>query len=212
MEYLEQTVEAIRQELEMMNSARDAAYQQSRSLISLCARAIRALHRDEWEKADKLMAEAQTEAKTMTDAVAAFPSLYHAGYTQDALKEVAEAFLLSAMLRQRPLPRPAELEMEATTWLNGLAEAATELRRRILDIIRHGHTDEVERLLDDMDQIYSLLVTIDFNDNLTGGLRRRTDTVRAVLERTRGDVTTSLRQAQLEEALKGLESRLDGKQ
>lgn len=212
MEYLEQTVEAIRQELEMMNSARDAAYQQSRSLISLCARAIRALHRDEWEKADKLMAEAQAEAKTMTDAVAAFPSLYHAGYTQDALKEVAEAFLLSAMLRQRPLPRPAELEMEATTWLNGLAEAATELRRRILDIIRHGHTDEVERLLDDMDQIYSLLVTIDFNDNLTGGLRRRTDTVRAVLERTRGDVTTSLRQAQLEEALKGLESRLDGKQ
>ncbi|MEZ4511265.1 MAG: haloacid dehalogenase [Chloroflexota bacterium] len=212
MEQLDQTVDTIRQQLEEMNSARDGAYQQSRSLISLCARTIRALHRDEWEKAEKLMAEAQAEAKVMTDGVAAFPSLYHAGYTQDALKEVAEAFLLHAMLRERPLPRPEQLNMEASTWLNGLAEAATELRRRILDIIRHGHTDEVERLLDNMDQIYSLLVTIDFNDNLTGGLRRRTDTVRAVLERTRGDVTTSLRQAQLEEALKGLERKLESNQ
>ena len=90
----------------------------------------------------------------------------------------------------------------------GLAEAATELRRRILDIIRHGHSEEAERLLGQMDEIYSLLVTFDFNDSITLGLRRRTDTVRAVLERTRGDVTTSLRQAELEVALQALESRI----
>lgn len=209
MEQLEQTIETIRQQLEEMNGARDGAYQQSRGLISLCARAIRAIHRDEWEKAEGIMDEAQAAATALIAGVVAFPSLYHAGYTQDALKELAEAFLLYAMLRQRPLPRPEELNMEASTWLNGLAEAATELRRRILDIIRHGHTDEVERLLDNMAQIYSMLVTIDFNDNLTGGLRRRTDTVRAVLERTRGDVTTSLRQAQLEAALKALEKKLE---
>jgi len=89
-----------------------------------------------------------------------------------------------------------------------LAEAATELRRRILDIIRHGHSSEAERLLDAMDEIYSLLVTFDFNDSITGGLRRRTDTVRAVLERTRGDITTSFRQAELAEALKALESKI----
>jgi translin len=89
-----------------------------------------------------------------------------------------------------------------------LAEAATELRRRILDIIRHGHSKEAERLLSDMDEIYSVLVTFDFNDSITGGLRRRTDTVRAVLERTRGDVTTSLRQAELEQALEAMESRI----
>jgi translin len=100
------------------------------------------------------------------------------------------------------------LNAEYNTWLNGLAEAATELRRRILDIIRHSHTGEAERLLDVMDQIYSTLVTFDFNDSITGGLRRRTDTVRAVLERTRGDVTTSLRQAQLESALQALEKKV----
>ena len=113
--------------------------------------------------------------------------------------------------RQRPLPTPEELGTEYNTWLNGLAEAATEMRRRILDIIRHNHSDESERLLDAMDQIYSILVTIDFPDAITGGLRRRTDTVRAVLERTRGDITTSLRQAQLETALAAMETRLGTK-
>ena len=130
-----------------------------------------------------------------------YPNLYYAGYTQDAIKEFVEANLTYALIRNRPLPTPEELGTEGNTWLNGLAEAATELRRRILDIIRHGHSDEAERLLDVMDQIYSQLVTFDFNDSITGGLRRRTDTVRAVLERTRGDVTNSLRQAQLEAAL-----------
>ena len=137
-----------------------------------------------------------------------FPDLYFAGYTQDAIKEFVEANLTYALVRNQPLPRPEELGAESNTWLNGLAEAATELRRRILDIIRHGHSEEAERLLDAMDQIYSVLVTFDFNDTITGGLRRRTDTVRAVLERTRGDITTSLRQAELEHALEALEGRL----
>ncbi|MEM7116511.1 MAG: haloacid dehalogenase [Chloroflexota bacterium] len=208
MDKLEQTVDAIRGELEQMSMARDQAYQRSRSLISLCARSIRAIHREEWEKAEKLLADVKAGGAALTAGVADYPNLYYAGYTQDALKELVEANLLYAILRKRPLPLPNELGTASNTWLNGLAEASTELRRRILDIVRHGHTEEVERLLDAMNQIYEMLVTIDFNDNVTGGLRRRTDTVRAVLERTRGDVTTSWRQTQLEEALKALEQRL----
>ena len=140
--------------------------------------------------------------------VKAFPELYFAGYTQDAVKEYVEANLTYELIRERPLSTPTQLDAEGSTWLNGLAEAATELRRRILDIIRHGHNDEAERLLGQMDLVYSTLVTFDFNDKITGGLRRRTDTVRAVLERTRGDVTTSMRQAELEEALKALEAKI----
>lgn len=208
MDQLEQTAEEIREEFERINAARDQAYERSRRLISLCARAIRAVHREEWEKAETLIAEAKTAADTMVAGVDDYPVLYYAGYTQDALKEFVEANLTYALVRDRPLPQPADLGAEFSTWLNGLAEAATELRRRILDIIRHGHSDEAERLLDVMDQIYSILVTFDFSDSITGGLRRRTDTVRAVLERTRGDVTTSLRQAELEAALEALEARL----
>ncbi len=208
MQHLDKTADSIRQQMEQMNSARDQAYQQSRQLISICARSIRAVHREEWETAESLITDARNAAKAMIAGVSAFPNLYWAGYTQDALKEYVEANLTYALVRNEPLPTPDELNTESSTWLNGLAEAATELRRRILDIIRHGYSDEAERLLDVMDQIYSTLVTFDFSDGITYGLRRRTDTVRAVLERTRGDVTTSMRRAELEKALKSLEAKL----
>ncbi len=210
MNQLDTTADQIRAQFEKVNAARDLAYQRSRKLISLCARSIRAIHREEWQTAETLIDEARQATETLVAGVRAFPSLYKAGYTQAAVKEFVEANLTYALVRNRPLPTPEALGAEGNTWLNGLAEAATELRRRILDIIRHGHSDEAERLLDVMDQIYSQLVTFDFNDSITGGLRRRTDTVRAVLERTRGDVTTSLRQAQLEAALKQVENRLKG--
>ncbi len=208
MDRLSDTADLIRQEFEQANAARDLAYGRSRDLISLCARSIRAIHREEWQTAQALINEARDATRKLADGVQEYAKLYHAGYTQDAMKEYVEANLTYALVRNEPLPSPEELGTEASTWLNGLAEAATELRRRILDIIRHGHSDEAERLLDNMDEIYSVLVTFDFNDSITGGLRRRTDTVRAVLERTRGDVTTSLRQAELERALKSLEAKM----
>lgn len=205
---LDQAADAIRADFEVINKARDQAYQRSRRLIGMCARAIRAIHREEWQRADELIAEAGEAAEALVAGVDSFPNLYYAGYTQDALKEYVEAHLTYALVRDMPLPTKDELSVEGKTWLNGLAEAATELRRRILDIIRHGHSEEAERLLDAMDEVYSVLVTIDFNDSITGGLRRRTDTVRAVLERTRGDVTTSFRQAELTQALEALETKL----
>jgi translin len=206
---LDPIADELRARLEEVNSARDRAYQQSRQLTSLCARAIRAIHRHEWPAAEKLIEEARLAAEEMVGGARPFADLYYAGYTQDAYKEYVEACLTYSIIRNRPLPLPAELGAEITTWLNGLAEAATELRRQILDVMRHGHSQEAERLLEAMDDIYSVLVTFDFNDNMTGGLRRRTDTLRAVLERTEADVTTSMRQARLEEALKAREERLN---
>lgn len=207
---LEKITDAIREEMETVSAARDVAYQRSRQLIRICAQAIRAVHRAEWETAVEQIAAADAAAAELVADVVPFPQLYHAGYTQDALKEVVEAHLTYALIRDLSLPGPAALNVAGNTWLNGLAEATTELRRRILDIIRHGQSThaEAERLLDKMDEVYSILVTFDFSDKITGGLRRRTDTVRAVLERTRGDVTTSLRQSELEQALEALEARL----
>ena len=208
MDQLEAIGDRIRENMEETNAARDLAYQRSRELTRLCARTIRAIHREEWDLANELTGEASAAAEAMVNGVEAYPELYHAGYTQDSLKEYVEAQLTYALVRDRPLPPPQELNVPGNTWLNGLAEAATELRRRILDIIRHGHSEEVEQLLDKMDEIYMILVTFDFSDSITGGLRRRTDVLRSVLERTRGDVTTSLRRSELERALESLERRL----
>ena len=154
------------------------------------------------------MRPSKRAADEMRAAVADYPDLYYSGYTQDALKEFVEANATYALVRGEALPTPATLDVDAATYLNGMAEAATELRRQILDILRQGHSDEAERLLAAMDAIYGVLITFDFPDAITGGLRRRTDTVRGVLERTRGDVTSSLRQQLLRDALARLEGRI----
>ncbi len=194
---------ALREMFVIKNAARDDAIARSRELVRHCSEAIRAVHRREWDAAQAKLETARAAANTLRAGVADHPDLYYAGYIQDALKEVVEAFVTYAIVRDHPLPGLAELDVEIATYLNGLAEAATELRRFILDILRRedGDSGEAERLLAWMDAIYDELVTFDFPDALTGGLRRQTDVVRGVLERTRGDLTMALRQQRLEAAL-----------
>jgi translin len=165
------------------------------------------MHRQEWEDSQVLLKTARGVLDEMRQGAVAHPDLFYAGYTQDSIKEYVEASATYAMLRGEPLPTPQDLQVDDATYLNGLAEAATELRRYILDILRHEHSEEAERLLAAMDAIYDVLVTFDFPDAITGGLRHRTDSVRGVLERTRGDVTMSLRQQRLQAALERAESR-----
>ena len=124
------------------------------------------------------------------------------------MKEYVEASVVCALVPNDNLPTPEELGVEAATYLQGLAEAVGELRRRCLDILRHGHSEEAERLLSLMDDIYAVLVTMDYPDGITGGLRRLTDIVRSLNERTRGDMTLSLRQEHLQESIKRLEKKL----
>ncbi len=206
MKNLDLIADRIRANFTAKNAARDGALERSRTLIRHCANAIRATHRNERDLARQHIAEAKEIVAAIRADLAAFPDLYHAGYTQDALKEFAEANIVYALVGNEPIPEPEALGVEYAAYLNGLGEAAGELRRRCMDIIRHDHSDESERLLEAMDDIYSLLVTVDYPDAITGGLRRTTDLVRGVTERTRGDITMSLRQYQLQEALKHWEA------
>lgn len=210
MENLETITEKIRANFEAKNKVRDETLRLSRELIRHCANAIRATHRGEFENAAGLLATAGALASEMVDGVTDYPDLYHTGYTQDALKEFAEASITYALITDRPLPDPDELGVEHAAYLNGLGEAAGELRRHVLDLIRHGELERGEEILSIMDDIYGVLVTIDFPDAVTSGLRRTTDMVRGVLERTRGDLTISLRQEKLQQALRNFEERVNG--
>jgi translin len=140
-------------------------------------------------------------AATRADLLESHPGIYWAGYVQDAQKEYAEANITYAVIFGDEIPAANELNVEPAAYLNGLGEAAGEMRRYILDIIRHGQIEKCERVLGIMEDIYSLLVTVDYPDAITDGLRRTTDMVRGVLERTRGDVTFALQQRQLTSAL-----------
>jgi translin len=205
---LEATCEHIRADFTARTETRDEALRRCRELIRLCATAIRASHRDEWEAAHALLAEADTVAGSIQQDLAPYPDLLHAGYTQDAMKELVEAHATLAMASDTPIPEPETLGASYPAYLNGLCEAASEMRRRGLDELRRGNMGEAERLLEAMDEAYDLLVTFDFPNAVTGGLRRRVDQLRGVLERTRGDLTNSLRQEQLVRALHDFEEQL----
>lgn len=209
MDGLDDIGDRVRQQLEEKSAARDRALQHSRTMIRHCATAIRAVHRDDRQQAEGELDQARELRDRLQSDLEGYPDLYHAGYTQDALKEYAEARIVHALIGGDPLPTPEALQVEAAAYLGGLGEAAGELRRRVLDILRHRDLEEAERLLSAMDDIYGLLVTLDFPDALTGGLRRITDMVRGVVERTRGDLTTSVQQRQLQAALEAVDKKLD---
>ena len=203
--------EAALNTLEAKNQAREEALQKSRRLTRLSADTIRAVHRGELEEAQRLLAQGRDLAAGLRADLTPHPDLFFAGYAQDALKELAEANLTYAFITDGRPPRPAELGVEIAAYLNGLGEAAGELRRHVLDLIREGHVERGEAMLGVMDDIYGVLVSIDYPDALTGGLRRTTDMVRGVLEKTRGDLTIALRQNQLERALQQIQERQPGK-
>jgi translin len=210
MHKLEEIADRIRQKFDIRTALRDKALAQARQLTRACSLAIRAVHRDDKQTMEFQLTEAHNLANTLRDELKDHPELYYAGYTQDALKEFVEASVTCALIQNHPLQTPEELVVEESTYLNGLAEVVGELRRRTLDILRSGYSEEAERLLSHMDDIYSVLVTIDYPDAITNGLRRQTDLARGIIEKTRGDVTVSLRGEHLTEAIRKLSAQLNG--
>ncbi len=210
MNNLPQIIEDIRADLTARNELRDSTLRRSRDLIRLCAQSIRAVHRHEFDDAAGLLAEARAAAAEMLAAIEAMPDLFYTGYTQDSLKELTEAHLVYAFVNGGDLPTPQEIGVPSHTYLNGMSEAGTEMRRFALDMIRRGLVAEAEPFLSIMDEVYSQNITIDFPDAITGGLRRQTDVLRGTLERTRGDVTMAMRQEQMRQALAAFEERVMG--
>lgn len=187
--------------LERTHAAREVAFPLTRVVVQSCAAAIRAAHRHEYDQSRRLLREAEARLAEVRDALNGHPEIYFAGYVSDAQKEYAEANATLAFLSRTPLESPQALGIEPAPYLNGLAEAASELRRTILDALRRDEIEPCEGWMDSMDEVYGLLVTIDLPEAVTGGLRRTTDQLRGVLERTRGDLTMALRQRSLEQKL-----------
>jgi translin len=205
MDSLDSIAEQMQQTLSAKDKAREKALPLCRDTIRHCSNAIRAIHRQEFEQAAELLQSARNILTQAEQAVAAHSELGNTGFIRDAQKELAEGNITLALVTGRPLPSPEELGVDAAAYLNGLGEAAGELRRYLLDSMRQGDLSRGEELLSAMDDIYNVLVTMDFPDAITGGLRRTTDMVRGVLERTRSDLTLAIRQKDLENRLEKLE-------
>lgn len=198
---LQAAADPVRQRFRARHEARERSLAASRDAIRTAADAIRAIHRDELDRADELVGDARVRLQDSLDAAAPFPEVEHAGFVADAAKEVAEAVCTRAACTGATLPGPDVVGVDDASWLHGLAETVGELRRSCLDRIRDGDLDAAEQRLDAMQDILAVLVTIDAPDGLTRGLRRATDAARAITERTRGDLTAAVGQRQLREAL-----------
>jgi len=196
---------SIAEQIRLSFSARDAAREKTlplcRDVIRYCSQTIRAIHRQEFDQAKQLLESARNFLNEIEQIIAECSELGFAGFTRDAQKEFAEGSITLALVVGKPLPNPDELGIDAAAYLNGLGEAVGELRRYLLDSMRRGDLSRGEELLSAMDDIYSVLVTMDFPDAITGGLRRTTDVVRGVLEKTRSDLTLVIRQKDLENKL-----------
>ena len=189
------------EQLTLRNRAREQALAASREVIRFSANAIRAVHRGEFEEARKVISQAAVRLKETEPIRQENPEIYFAGFLADARKEFSEANITLAVISGKAIPRSKDLGVDPSSFLNGLAEVIGEIRRYILDALRRDSFDRCQELMDVMDEIYSILMTVDFPEGVTGGLRHSTDQMRGVLERTRGDLTMALRQQKLEHRL-----------
>ena len=205
---LDSIADLIRQGFSAKDAAREKVLPLCRKVIRHCSSTIRAVHRQEFEQAAGLLQSARNLLDEIEQAVGEYNELSYTGFFRDAQKEFAEGSITLALVTGKRLPDPIELSVDAAAYLNGLGEAVGELRRYLLDGIRHGNLSRGEELLLAMDDIYNVLVTMDFPDAITGGLRRTTDMVRGVLERTRSDLTLVMRQKDLENRLEKFEGNI----
>ena len=194
---LDAALAGVRADLDAAYAARERALPLCRSAVRHAANCIRAVHRGELEQAEALLGRSGDDARAATEALAGFPALAAAGFLHDAQKEYVEASAVLALVAGRPLPAPEALGVDGPAYLHGLAEAVGELRRQVLDCLRAEAVDRAEGLLAQMDDIYAVLVTVDYPDAMTANLRRVTDVTRGILEKTRGDLTLALQHQRL---------------
>lgn len=195
--------DAVTEVLDDKYRARERGLSDARKVIRSSANAIRALHRGEDDEAARLMDEARDLLRGAADVLAHHPEVLHAGFIHDAAKEYAEARLTAALGAGDSIPLPDDLGVAVPAYLNGLGEAVGEMRRRMLDLLRAGDLGEAERVLESMDGVVELLASLDYPDGMTGGLRRTTDVARALVERSRSDLTTTVVQERLRKTLEG---------
>jgi translin len=206
---LDTIAESIRHSFTEKDAAREKALPLCREAIRHCSESIRSIHRQQFNEAKNSLAKAKSLIDEGEATIKSCEELSNTAFFRDAQKEYSEGSITLAIVMDNPVPTPETLSVDSAAYLNGMGEVVGELRRYLLDGLRQGNLARAEELLSDMDSIYEILVTMDFPDAITGNLRRTTDMVRGILEKTRSDLTLSLQQKRLEERLDAFGEQLN---
>ncbi len=205
---IDEYADAAREQIEQIHLHREAAYTTSRKVVQSASATIKQVHRGEWDEAEVALAQTRELYDQMMAAVEASPEVGLGGFVADAGREYVEAALVTALIRDGELPGPEDIGVESTQWLNGIGDTVGELRRHVLDLIRGSRVDEAEIFLAAMDEMYQTIMSFDYPNSVTNGLRGRSDAARVLVDRTRGDLTNALRQARLEQRMVELAEKL----
>jgi translin len=205
---IDEFADEAREHLESIHGDREKAYTTSREVVQAASATIKAVHREEYDAAREQVQRTRELHDRMLAAVDASPVIGYSGFVGDAAREYAEAALVLALIADNELPGPEEIGVDHADWLNGLGDTVGELRRHVLDLIRQDDVEDAEKYLRMMDEIHQTLMSFDYPQAVTKGLRTRTDQARGAVERTRGDLTNALRQSRLEKRMRQLEEAL----
>ncbi|MDP2217039.1 MAG: haloacid dehalogenase [Methanolobus sp.] len=203
----------IKESFEIKDTAREKTLVISRDVVRNCRTAMFSIHRGDLEKASGMLESSRRMLEEIDSLLEEHPDIYHAGFVEHAQQEYIEGYVLFALVKSKgdtaSIAGPEELNVSYAAYLNGLADVIGELRRHTLDIIRNDVPSEGEQYLEVMEEIYACLMMFDFPDAMTHGLRHKTDTARAVIERTRSDLTTAIGQQKLEISMREFKAIID---
>lgn len=205
---LQEIFDVISEKFDKMSNARDKAIPEHREIIKMSSLVIRAVHRDEFAEAAELLAKTREKLTKLSLSLREFPEVYHGGFLHDCQKEFAEASITLSLVEKGVLPKPNEIGVDFPAYLNGAGEAIGELRRNIVDKLRKNKTEIAEKFLEWMDEIYYVLISMDYPDAITMSLRRTADVARSLIEKTRGEIAVHVRQNSLEQKMQKLEEKL----
>lgn len=208
---LKEILSKIRRELETKDQIREKVLMISREVVRLSTQAVVSIHREDFNDAKKKLEKSKEKLIEMEEILKGWPELAHSGSVSVAYQEFVEAKLLLSFILQKKFLSQKELSVPSIPYVLGLADLVGELRRRALDSIKRGDLDTAENCLTVMEDIYTLLMTIEHGDALAPGLRRKCDTARRLIEETRGDVTIESRRSHLEKSIRRLERTVGGK-
>ncbi|WP_406660566.1 haloacid dehalogenase [Methanolobus sp. ZRKC3] len=202
----------IRNDFKMKDRARESALVTSRDVVRECRTAMFSIHKGEFDNASLLIKSSREQLEKMNLLLEGFPDIYHSGFVEQAQQEFVECTVVYILLHNGAdidsIPEPEELSVEHSAYLNGLGDVSGELRRHILDLIRKDMPEKGEKYLDAMESIHTCLMMFDFPDAMIRGLRHKADSTRSLIERTRGDLTTAVRQQKLERSMREFEQKL----
>ncbi len=200
----------IDQNLGTIDTLREDVLQKTRSIVRMAAETIKAVHREEWDVAEKNITEMKSLLKGVREQVSKHETLLRRNYTEISEQEYAEAAILFSILHKGQLASPKDLEIPDLAWLLGLADVAGELRRHCLDAIRKGDMKTAEDALGLMEEIYRKLFSLDYPKGMTGSLREKTDTIRKLLQATRGEVSMATHMSRLNQNLEKILNQREG--